>query len=102
MESKKTLSELLAENSDNNERLAEEFWNSLSYDDKCNAFHAVVSRLFKGEIVDEGSYRHTLYEVFGFGPDMYSRGMDCGYMTLHNCINVEEGTRQLILDLNKE
>lgn len=62
------------------------FWESLSYDDKCNAFHAVVKRIVKAEITDRGSYRYALYDVFGFREDMYTRGMNCGYMTLHNSI----------------
>ena len=62
------------------------FWDSLSYEDKCNAFHAVVSRIYEGEIKVKGSYRYVLYDIFGFGPDMYVRGMDCGYMALHNSI----------------
>lgn len=65
---------------------AEAFWSGLSYDDKCNAFHAVVSKLVEGEITKKGTYRYVLYDVFGFGPDMYVRGMNCGYMALHNSI----------------
>lgn len=69
-----------------NEKAAEDFWQSLSYDDKCNAFHAVVSRIVQAELKDKGSYRYALYDVFEFGPEMYMRGMDCGYMALHNSI----------------
>lgn len=73
-----------------NEKEANDFWDSLSYDDRCNAFHAVVSRLFDGDIKQRGSYRYVLYDVFKFGPDMYTRGMDCGYMALHNSIMNDE------------
>lgn len=73
-----------------NENAANEFWDKLSYEDKCNAFHAVVSRIFEGEIKEKGSYRYVLYDIFGFGPDMYTRGMDCGYMALHNSIMDDE------------
>lgn len=73
-----------------NENDAEEFWNKLSYEDKCNAFHAVVSRIFDGDVKQKGSYRYVLYDVFKFGPDMYVRGMDCGYMALHNSIMDDE------------
>ena len=73
-----------------NEAAAETLWNSLSYDDKCNAFHAVVSKLCKGDIEVKGSYRYVLYDIFGFGPDMYTRGMECGYMALHNSIMDED------------
>lgn len=69
---------------------ANDFWDNLSYEDKCNAFHAVVSRIFDGEIKQKGSYRYVLYDVFGFMPDMYSRGMDCGFMALHNSIMDDE------------
>ena len=72
------------------EKQANAFWESLSYDDKCNAFHAIVSRIVDGEIKQKGSYRYVLYDVFGFGPDMYVRGMDCGYMGLHNSIMDDE------------
>lgn len=72
------------------EKQANDFWESLSYDDKCNAFHAVVSRIVDGEIKQKGSYRYVLYDVFGFSPDMYVRGMDCGFMVLHNSIMDDE------------
>ena len=73
-----------------NEKSANDFWNTLTYDQKCDAFHAVVSKIFEGEIKVKGSYRYVLYDVFGFGPDMYTRGMDCGYMALHNSIMNDE------------
>lgn len=72
------------------EKEASEFWDNLSYEDKCNAFHAVVSRIFEGEIKNKGSYRYILYNIFKFGPDMYGRGMDCGFMALHNSIMDDE------------
>jgi len=72
------------------EKQANDFWESLSYDDKCNAFHAVVSRIVDGEIKQKGTYRYVLYDIFGFSPDMYVRGMDCGFMALHNSIMDEE------------
>jgi hypothetical protein len=72
------------------EKEANDYWNNLSYEDKCNAFHAVVSRIFEGEVKVKGSYRFVLYDIFKFGPDMYGRGMDCGYMALHNSIMDEE------------
>lgn len=68
----------------------DEWWNSLSETEREDAFYAVLKRLYKGEIVDEGSYRYVLYDVFGFDPGMYSRGMACGYMELHNRIMSKE------------
>ncbi len=73
-----------------NEKSANDFWDSLTYEQKCDAFHAVVRRIFEGEIKVNGSYRYVLYDIFGFGPDMYTRGMDCGYMALHNSIMDDE------------
>jgi hypothetical protein len=90
MEASETVSIAYEEVRIANEKEANDFWDSLSYDDKCNAFHAVVSRLFDGDIKQRGSYRYVLYDVFGFKADMYVRGMDCGYMALHNSIMTDE------------
>ena len=68
------------------EQEQEEYWNSLSKDDQLKAFCAVVRRIVQGELRDKGSYRWVLYDVFGFGPEAYVRGMDCGFMALHNAI----------------
>lgn len=68
------------------EKDAESFWNSLPYDDKLKVFHAVVKRIYKAEIEDQGSYRYALYDVFGFDADAYVIGMDCGYFDLHNAL----------------
>lgn len=84
------LAKAFEENRLQQEKEANDYWNSLSYDDKCNAFHAVVSRIVQGEIKQKGSYRHVLYDIFEFEADMYSRGMDCGFMALHNSIMDEE------------
>lgn len=90
MNASEEITKALEEGSRATEIAANHFWDSLSYDDKCNAFHAVVGKLFEGEIRVKGSYRYVLYDVFGFGPEMYIRGMDCGYMALHNSIMTEE------------
>lgn len=66
------------------------WWNSLSNDEREHAFYAVVKRLHKGELIDKGSYRYILYDIFGFDQSMYMRGMDCGYMDLHNAIDPDE------------
>ncbi len=64
------------------------WWNALSQQEREDAFYAVVKRIYQGEIVEQGSYRYVLYDTFGFDASMYMRGMDCGYMTLHNAIVV--------------
>ena len=90
MDASQNLSKAFEENRRANDIAAGHFWNSLSYEDKCNAFHAVVSKIFQGEIREKGTYRYVLYDVFGFDKDMYTRGMDCGYMALHNSIMDDE------------
>ena len=65
---------------------AESFWDNLSYDDKLKAFFYVCSKIHKGDVEDQGSYRHVLYQVFNFDMDSYVIGMNCGYMNLHNYI----------------
>jgi hypothetical protein len=62
------------------------WWNGLSEQEREDAFYAVCKRIHKAELQDKGSYRYALYNVFGFDPGMYMRGMDCGYMNLHNSI----------------
>ena len=65
---------------------SETLWNSLPYDDQLKIFHAVVKRICKAEIEEQGSYRHSLYNVFEFDADAYVIGMDCGYLDLHNAL----------------
>lgn len=62
------------------------WWNSLTEEEREDAFYAVVKRIYKGDVEQKGSYRWVLYDVFGFDPGMYGRGMDCGYLNLHNII----------------
>ena len=62
------------------------WWDGLSEQEREDAFYAVVKRIYKAELVENGSYRYALYNVFGFDPGMYARGMDCGFMALHNAI----------------
>jgi len=62
------------------------WWNGLTEEEREDAFYAVIKRMYKAEVEDRGTYRWALYDVFGFDPGMYGRGMDCGYMALHNII----------------
>lgn len=62
------------------------WWNNLTQQEREDAFYAVVKRIYKAEIQDEGTYRYALYDVFGFDGGMYMQGMECGYMNLHNAI----------------
>ena len=62
------------------------WWNGLTEEERQDAFYSVCKRIHKGDIVDNGSYRYVLYDTFRFDPSMYMRGMDCGYMAIHNAI----------------
>lgn len=93
MKDKKELLEGLDELREEMQRAYEEYeakndawWNGLTEEEREDAFYAVIKRMHKAEVVDHGTYRWALYDVFGFDPGMYGRGMDCGYMTLHNMI----------------
>ena len=68
------------------ELMNDAWWNGLDQGEREDAFYAVVKRMHKAELQDRGTYRYALYDVFGFDPGMYGRGMDCGYMALHNAI----------------
>jgi hypothetical protein len=62
------------------------WWNGLTEQEREDAFYAVCKRIWKADGVDNGSYRYGLYDVFGFDPGMYMKGMNCGYMAIHNAI----------------
>ena len=62
------------------------WWNGLSEEEREWAFYAVCKRIHKAELKDRGTYRWALYDVFEFDMSMYGRGMDCGFMALHNAI----------------
>lgn len=64
----------------------DEWWNGLAEEEREDAFYAVIKRMYKAEVEDRGTYRWALYDVFGFDMGMYGRGMDCGYLNLHNMI----------------
>jgi hypothetical protein len=72
------------------EQEQEEYWNSLSKEQQLKAFCAVARRIHQAELVDMGSYRHTLYGVFGFGPESYGQAQLAGYLAIHNSIFTAE------------
>lgn len=71
------------------EKKNDDWWDNLSMEEKEHAFYAVVKRIHQGDMVDKGSYRYVLYDVFGFDFGMYVQGMNCGYMDIHNAIIVD-------------
>ncbi len=62
------------------------WWNGLTEKERQDAFYAVCKRIHDGDMLQNGTYRYVLYDVFGFDPGMYGAGMDCGYMAIHNAI----------------
>ena len=71
------------------------WWEGLTEEEREDAFYAVVKRIYKAEVADKGSYRYALYNVFGFDPGMYMKGMDCGYMAIHNAIGDGEDYQRM-------
>lgn len=80
------MSELFQESTERYKEDAENFWSSLSEQDRLKAFYAVTSKIYEGDVTLRKSYRGVLYEVFGFDYSAYSIGMDSNYMELHNLI----------------
>jgi hypothetical protein len=77
----------LEEAQENYKKEVDSFWDKLSYDDKLKAFSYVVSKIYEGDVKLRGSYRYVLYNLFSFEMDAYTRGIDCGYLNLHNIIH---------------
>jgi hypothetical protein len=82
--SENAVADLMAESLEKYEKDANDFWSGLSYEEKLMAFYAVCKKIHDGDLMKRGSYRHVLYDVFGFKPDAYSLGIHCGYMNIHN------------------
>jgi hypothetical protein len=72
------------------DRMCDDTWNGLDQETQYKMFYSVVKRLVKGELQDNGSYRHVLYQVFGFDESSYFLGMQSGFMALHNAIYNKE------------
>jgi len=70
------------------------WWDGLTEKEREDAFYAVCKRIHKGDLVDKGTYRYVLYDVFGFDCGMYAAGMDCGYMAIHNAMVPDTVTDQ--------
>jgi hypothetical protein len=66
------------------------WWDSLDYEQRAQAFRQVCKLMYKAEIVDRGTYRWAVYDIFGLE---YGDGLD-HYMTLHNLIGKGLDTEQ--------
>jgi hypothetical protein len=67
------------------ERRSGRFWEVLSEQAREHLFYEVVRRIVKAEVQDQVSYRQALEDI-GVGRDFYGRGIDCGYIALHQLI----------------
>lgn len=90
------ISEIFMAAMNEHEKEQEAYWKSLTKEEQLKAFCAVVRRIHQAEIVDQGSYRHALYGVFGFGPESYGQAQLAGYLTIHNCIYSSEHEDRLL------
>jgi hypothetical protein len=78
------------------EQDSEQYWNSLSKEDQLKVFCAVCRRIYQGDIVDKGTYRYVLYNVFEFGPEAYAPAQLAGYLAIHNSIFDDEHDFKLL------
>lgn len=74
----------------------EKYWSSLTSEQQIDVFCCIARRIHKGEIQDKGSYRHVLYDVFGWGPEAYAVAQCAGYLDIHNSIVAEDHDYKLI------
>jgi hypothetical protein len=91
-----SLRDAFVESDRKNQARSEKLWNDLSDEDRIDVFCAVVRRICKAELDDQGTYRYALYDVFGFGPESYIQAQNAGYMALHNSIFSDQGINTLI------
>ena len=59
------------------------WWDSLNSDDKSQAFRQIIKLMYKAEVLDRGSYRYAMYDIFELD---YGDGL-AHYMQLHNLIH---------------
>jgi hypothetical protein len=59
------------------------WWDSLSMDERAQAFRQICKLIYKADVKDKGSYRYTMYDVFNID---YGDGLN-HYMHLHNLIS---------------
>jgi len=96
----------MAEATAKHQKEVDYWWNALSQEDRERAFYAVSQRIHTADLKEQRSFRGSIYGVFGFGPEMYGRAMDCGYLDVHNAIvdgnNLTEMTEAKKLEVIKD
>lgn len=87
---------------ENEEQEQEKFWNSLSDEDRLKAFCSVVRRLHQAELIENQSYRGTLYDTFEFGLEAYASAQCAGFLELHNAIYDKTAIIELLRTFNQQ
>ena len=59
------------------------WWDSLTMDERAQAFRQICKLIYKADVKDKGSYRYALYDVFNID---YGDGLK-HYMHIHNLIS---------------
>ena len=77
------------------EAKVDEWWDSITTKEREMAFYSICKRIYEAELQDGGTYRHALYDVFGFDGGMYRHGMNCGFMAIHNAIGDGEDYQKM-------
>ena len=95
------LSQMMEESRIQYESENDAWWDGLTEKEREDAFYAVIKRIHKAEIKDHGSYRYALYDVFGFDEGMYRKGMDCGFMDIHNSI-IDEDQKAILRNYERD
>ena len=87
----KALRESWAAFADRQQAEDQAWWDSLSYEDRAQAFRHICKLMYQAEVRDRGSYRWAI-DVFGLD---YGDGLD-HYMALHNLISQAMEERESI------
>ena len=67
-------------------RKMDAWWETLDDEQQQWAFYNVCRRIYKGDVEESRSYRGVLYDIFGWGPESYTIGMEARYMEIHNLL----------------
>jgi hypothetical protein len=59
------------------------WWDSLTVDERAQAFRQICKLIYKADVIHKGSYRYAIYDIFNID---YGDGMK-HYMHLHNLIS---------------
>jgi hypothetical protein len=59
------------------------WWDSLTMDERAQAFRQICKLIYKADITDKGSYRYAMYDIFNID---YGDGLK-HYMQIHNLIS---------------